>query len=296
MNARQLEVFRSIMRNETLTAAAQELNVSQPAISKLLRHFESQLGYLLFERIGNRLIPTPEAHLLFKDADRVFREIEVVKELAGRIKKQKVGLLRIGTSAPPAFSLLPEAIKRFRAKNPEIKVVVHTMSASQVGEEILVGEVDLGLTLSTIHLPKVARETLCTRPVVAVLPSDSPLTHKSSISVADLKDQHLISYGSHAEMGPVLDNVFEENGSRREVSIEISLSISAVPLVAAGLGIGLVDGFVPWGKFQGIVSRPFEPRILLDLCLATPSNRPMSRYCHEFCQILRTLAASMPAD
>ena len=54
MNVRQLEVFRAIMRNGTLTAAAEALRVSQPAVSKVLRHFESQIGYLLFERLGGR--------------------------------------------------------------------------------------------------------------------------------------------------------------------------------------------------------------------------------------------------
>jgi DNA-binding transcriptional LysR family regulator len=79
MNARQLEVFRAIMRNGSMTAAAEALHVSQPAVSKILRHFESQLGYTLFERLGGRLLPTMEARLRFDDADRMFREIEAVR-------------------------------------------------------------------------------------------------------------------------------------------------------------------------------------------------------------------------
>jgi DNA-binding transcriptional LysR family regulator len=82
MNARQLEVFRAVMRNRSLTAAAEALHVSQPAVSKLLRHFETQIGYKLFERLGGRLVPTAEAQLLYRDADRIFREIEVLKGLS----------------------------------------------------------------------------------------------------------------------------------------------------------------------------------------------------------------------
>ena len=92
MNARKLEVFRAVMRNGSLTAAAQALNVSQPAVSKTLRHFEDQIGYPLFDRIGGRLRATPEAHLLYEDADRVFREIEAVRDLALRIKEHRIGL------------------------------------------------------------------------------------------------------------------------------------------------------------------------------------------------------------
>lgn len=121
MNARQLEVFRAIMRNRTLTAAAAALHVSQPAISKVLRHLESQIGYSLFERVRGRLIPTAEAQLLFKDADRIFREIEVLKLFSNRIRDREVGLIRIAASAPPSFpscrrpfSASPSAIRRSR--------------------------------------------------------------------------------------------------------------------------------------------------------------------------------------
>lgn len=79
MNARQLEIFRAIMRDGSVTAAANSLAVSQPGVSKVLHHLESQAGYKLFERIGGRLVPTMEAHLIYEDADRVFRELEVLK-------------------------------------------------------------------------------------------------------------------------------------------------------------------------------------------------------------------------
>src|SRR5207245_4038809 len=118
MNARQLEVFRAIMRNRSLTAAAESLHVSQPAVSKVLRHFEIQIGYKLFERLGGRLVPTAEAQLLYRDADRIFREIVVLQGLSDRIRDKQLGLLRVGASAPPTFALLPHAIERFRPRNP----------------------------------------------------------------------------------------------------------------------------------------------------------------------------------
>jgi molybdate transport repressor ModE-like protein len=86
MNARHLEIFRAIMRHGSLTAAAEALHVSQPAVSKMLRHFESVIGYKLFERISGRLAATPEARLLYRDADRIFREIEALRVFSDRIR------------------------------------------------------------------------------------------------------------------------------------------------------------------------------------------------------------------
>ncbi|MFT4185399.1 MAG: LysR family transcriptional regulator, partial [Rhizobium sp.] len=105
MNPRQLEIFRAIMRDGTLTAAANSLGISQPAASKFLHHLEDQLGYTLFDRIGGRLVPTMEANLLFADADRVFREIEALKSLARDIGARKIGLLRLGISLAVTYSV-----------------------------------------------------------------------------------------------------------------------------------------------------------------------------------------------
>ncbi|RVT92212.1 LysR family transcriptional regulator [Rhodovarius crocodyli] len=287
MNIRQLEIFRAIMRSGTLTAAAETLHISQPAVSKMLRHFESQLGYALFDRIGGRLVPTAEAELLFADADHLFREFEVVRDLAVRIRERKVGLLRIGASAPPTFALLPGVIARFKARNPEVKLIVRTLPAEELSEMIAVGEVDLGLTLSTIRAPMVRTELLRASPVVVLMHPDHPLAGLPHVTPPDLKGETLISYGSHADVGPPMDQAFERAGMTRTVHIEITPSISAVPLVRAGLGVALVDGLMPWADFPGIVARPFLPTVLMSLSLVTNGGRPPARFVREFTKHIR---------
>ena len=89
MNARQIEVFRTIMRCGTLTAAAQALNVSQPALSQLLLHAEDQLGFRLFQRLHGRLTPTPEAHQLFPEAERLYRDLEGFRRFAVDLRHGK---------------------------------------------------------------------------------------------------------------------------------------------------------------------------------------------------------------
>jgi DNA-binding transcriptional LysR family regulator len=292
MNARQLEVFRAIMRSGTLTAAAQLLNVSQPAISKILRHLEGQLGYRLFERAGGRLHATAEAQLLFADADRVFREIETVRDLATRIREKRVGLLRIGASAPPTFAVLPQALAAFQARHPEVKLVLRTLPAEELSEKILVGEVDLGLTLSSIRVPMVQAELLVTTEVIALLPSASPLARRPVLEPADIATQRLISYGSHADVGPLLDAAFERAGLARRVHIEVSSGFSALPLVQAGLGVALVDGMLPWAGFPGVVARAFRPRVLMSLSLVTSGARPASRFVRDIAQDIRAAVAA----
>ena len=293
MNARQLEVFRAVMRQGSLTAAAEALHVSQPAVSKVLRHFESQIGYRLFERVGGRLVATAEAHLLFRDADRIFREIEVLKGFSDRIRDKRLGLLRIAASAPPTFALLPAAAERFRRRNPGTRLVLQTLPAEEIGERLLIGDIDLSLTMTEIPEPQVRSETIGHAEIVALMRADSPLTALEVVTPPDLAEQTLISYGSGPPVGRMLDQAFEDCGCRREPHIEIMLSIAAAPLVARGLGVALVDGLIPWANFGELVVRPFRPRSALDIVLTTSTTLPKSRFVREFARDLQAALADL---
>ena len=295
MNARQLQVFRAIMRNRTLTAAAAALNVSQPAVSKLLRHLENQLGYKLFERISGRLVPTAEAQLLFKDADRIFREIEVLKQFSNRVRDRQIGLLRVAASAPASFSILPAAIQRFAKRNPAVRLIVHTLPAEEIAERIVIGDLDLALTMTAVPEPSIHSEVLGSASIVCVMHRDSPLARRPEITPELLRDQALISYGSATPPGRILDEVFEKLGFRREPQIEISMSITAAPLVQRNLGVALVDGLVPWTIYDKVVVRPFKPTAKLPIVLLSSGAWAPSRFTKEFGRDIRASLSDLSA-
>ncbi|MEO8134708.1 MAG: LysR family transcriptional regulator [Betaproteobacteria bacterium] len=293
MNARQLEVFRAIMRNRSLTAAAEALHVSQPAVSKLLRHFELQIGYKLFERLGGRLVPTAEAQLLYRDADRIFREIEALKGLSDRIRDKQLGLLRIGASAPPTFAVLPHATERFRQRNPGLRIVLQTLPAEAIDEHILIGDIDLGVTMQRSGEAQIRCESLGKAGIVALMRDDSPLAALDVVTPTDLAGPALISYGANTPAGALLDVAFTEAGVARQVQIEISLSIAALPLVQRGLGVALVDGLVPWTSYGAFAVRPFRPEVSLEIVLSTSALRPQTRYGREYARDLRAAMAEL---
>jgi len=293
MNLRHLEVFRAIMRMGSLTAAAESLNVSQPAVSKVLRHFEAQIGYRLFERVGGRLAPTAEAHLLFRDADRIFREVEVLRDFSNRIRDKQIGLLRIAASAPPTFALLPHAMERFRKRNPGTRLVVHTLPAEQIGERIVIGDIDLGLTMAPITEPHVRSTVIGTTEIVAVMRADWPLAVRETVTPHDLSGETIISYGAQPFAGRLLDRVFNEAGIERVAHMEITLSITAAPLVARGLGVAIVDGLMPWQTFGDLVVRPFRPRQGLNIILSTSTALPQSRFVREFSRDLQAAVTEL---
>jgi DNA-binding transcriptional LysR family regulator len=289
MNARQLEVFRAIMRDGTVTAAANSLGVSQPALSKVLMHLEQQLGYALFDRIAGRLVPTMEANLLFADADRVFKHIEALKTLAGTIGAQKIGLLRIGASLPVTYSLLPPVLGALRKHHPEVKIHLHTVPKREIIEALIVGDIDVAITLSPISAPTVRSQLLAKVAIVAVMRKDDPLADREVVRPEDLDERPLISYGSHAEVGADLDDAFAAVGRKRDIAIQIASSVGAAPLVREGLGIALVDGLVAWHGFEGLAARPFSPHVDMQVAVSINDARSESRFLQPFLAALRTV-------
>lgn len=277
MNARQIEVFRTIMRCGTLTGAAQALNVSQPALSQLLLHAEDQLGFKLFRRLRGRLAPTPEAIQLFPEAERLHRDLESFRGFAADLKHGKAGTVRLAASAPPALSFVPGALTAFRRAAPGIRLGAFVVPFHVACEMVGQGDADLGVAISDVPTPLVQIETIGRSEVVCVLPEGHPLTERSAVGVADLEGETLISYRPRTVPGMLLDQAFSRQGASFHTQIEIDVSMIALSFVQQGIGIALVDGLLPWGSFPGLVVRPFRPAVALPVTLLVSTRRPLSR-------------------
>jgi len=123
LNLRHIEIFHAIMRTGSMTAAAQALNISQPAVSAVLKHFESRLQMPLFKRVGGRLKPTPEALALLPDIAEIFTRLDAIerfsRDLAGGSTLQP--LLRTGSVVPNRMlDRWQRRRKRGRRSLPEI--------------------------------------------------------------------------------------------------------------------------------------------------------------------------------
>lgn len=119
VNLRQLEILRALVRHRTTIAAAEELALSQPAVSNALKRMEAQAGFALFHRINNRLFPTQEALTLHEEGEAIFA---LHAKLEGRIRDlrdSRSGYLAIMGTPPLAYSLIPPAMSAFLKTRPK---------------------------------------------------------------------------------------------------------------------------------------------------------------------------------
>ncbi|MGE0717589.1 MAG: LysR family transcriptional regulator [Alphaproteobacteria bacterium] len=282
MKARHLEIFHAIMRNGTITDAARQLGISQPAVSKAIALAESDLKLKLFRRVRGRLFPTLEAESLFPDADRLMRELGAIQRHATDLRDGKAGLLRMAASSSLAVSIVPAALANFRRDKPGVQIVSHLLPAADVAAMVGSNEVDLGLTLSPVVIPGLRVRSLAATEMACALPESHPLAARDVIHPGDLAGLPLISFSSQTFFGRLLDEAFEQEGATRRVTIELAMALHAGTLVRAGAGVGILDGFLPMVGIAGIVWRPFRPRVLLPVNLVTAETRPASRFAAEF--------------
>src|SRR5690349_9832534 len=110
MNLRQLEVFYAIMRTGSVTAAARHLNVTQPAVSAVLKHFEAQSKIRLFRRVGGRLQPTPEAEAIFPDVAEIHGRLDAVDRFMSDLALGRVGTLTLASSLTIANGVVAKCV------------------------------------------------------------------------------------------------------------------------------------------------------------------------------------------
>ena len=277
MNARQIEVFRTIMRVGTLTGAAQALNVSQPALSQLLLHAEDQLGFKLFRRLRGRLVPTPEAVELFPEAERLHRDLDGFRRFAQQLRHGVVGRVRLVSSAPPSLSFVPRALAAFRRAAPGVRLSSYILPVEAAMEMLGRGDADLGIAMSDVPAPMVQAQVIGHTQVVCVVPQGHALAQRDAVEAGDLAAEALISYRMESLPGLLLAQAFSRAGATFRTQVEIDVSVIALSFVQQGIGVALVDGLIPWTSFPGLAVRPFRPVVRLPIAVLTGTRRPLSR-------------------
>lgn len=278
MKLRQLEIFAAIMKTGSVTAAARLLNLSQPSVSTSLRHFEDQLGFELLKRVKGRLMPTPEASILYQHVEDVALRVEGISRIACDLKEGARGTVTVAATPTMAATLLAPAVARFRQARPDVQVIFRTLSRYEVARRLTTGEADFGLIQSMEQIGTLTGENILENRIICVMPKDHPLAALDMITPNDLEPYPLISYHSDTVIGVSIAKVFTSRGCERRVELQTSLSHTACCLADQGCGVALFDQLgLCIGNFPNLVKRSFVPQIRYPVKLLTSTDWPASR-------------------
>jgi len=292
-----LHAFRAVMEGGTVTEAAKRLGRTQPQVSRILANLEQDLGFDLFARHRQRLLPTPEGRAFYREAVRILAGMDQIEEVAHDIRLQRDARLRILAPPHAAQWLLPSACARFAAEHPQIGYSLEVVTRRIVHEWVAGHQFDLGIVSSPIVHPAVQCLFFARVEVVAVVPKGHPYAQRTVLRPADLAHQNFIALKPYT----LLRDYTERTLIRRNVPIviraETSTGYAACQLVSAGMGITLADPFTA-GALNGrdVVIRRWRPRFDLRYAFLLPNDMKPSPVVQAFMRTVTDTAVSLAPD
>ena len=290
LNPRQIEAFRWVMLRGSVTAAAHELHVSQPAVSRLIRDFEAATGLVLFERHGNQLVPTPEAALLLGEVERYASGLQAVERFSSDLRTRRRGSLRVIALPAMAMGYLPRLVAAFVRDRPLSSVHLHGMPSHLVIEAVAAGQADIGFAAAPAERLGLRIEPLPAHAVLAV-PVGHRLASRRRIGLRDLAGERVIALAEPNIFSSRTDTLL--SGVDCEIVATTPLSGIACSLVSNGLGVAIVDPFsITDVDRHGVVAIAIEPAIDVRIAIVTAAARRMPALAEAFLEFFA--AASVP--
>lgn len=285
---RHIEAFRAVMIRGTTTEAALLLHTSQPVVSKLIARFQSTSGLKLFELHKGRLVPTPEARVLFNVIERSYVGLEQIGQTIAELRGTHSGRIQLGCLPSLCMSVLPGLVKRFMVDHAGVEVVIETVSSVLVREGVASGRLDFGVVSRNIDTAGTDIQPLARVNAVAVMSPGHPLASRDLVRVEDLDGIDYLAASRRDDMHGTMFGLFARHGIRPRVVSETTYSSTICMLALNGVGIGIVSPFVvPDMQRLGLVVKEFRPRVPVELAILTPKDAPASRLSSEFIELLR---------
>lgn len=292
MNLWYLEVFREVMRADSVSKAAQNLGRTQPAISATLAKLERHIGYELFERKNGRLHPVPEAHYLLAEAEQVLERVSVLEHAMRAGSGLASDQLQIACMPAIAEFFMPQVIARFAQTHPHTRFSLQAPSSAMVYDRISAQQFDVGLAESRPGA-ELVNEELFEVACVCALPAGDPLGKKSFVTPRDLHERPCATFLPEHFIARQLHESFAAAGAGLNVQYELQNGAAQYPLIAEGLAFGVFSPLTQW-LYQQIHTRgericfvAMRPAINYRFAILTPAHRTLSRLAQEFVRTLR---------
>lgn len=237
LEVRHLRMMDAVTRHGTVTRAAADLNLTQPALSHQLRDLEDRLGVPLFERQARRMVPTAAGERLAAAARRLLDDLSAAEAEVRQAERQPVVPLRISTGCYTCYHWLPSRLIEMRRRFPHVEIHVAADYTRRPIEGLLEGAVDLAIVSDPVKHAGLWSEPLFSDDVLLVVSADHPLAGSDHVAPTALADQTLIVYNAPLDQLSLFRDLLRPAGVRPRETIQIELTEAIVEMVRAGLGV-----------------------------------------------------------
>lgn len=243
MKFHQLKYIHEVVKQKlNISAAAEVLHTSQPGVSKQIQLLEDELNLQIFQRHGKRLVGITEpGSVIVSLAERVMHEMENIKRVGEEFANISTGELAIATTHTQARYKLPMAVKSFMTLHPQVKLTIHQGSPTQVSEQVVHGEADIGIATESIS----SYESLLCLPCYqwnrcVVVPHEHPLLQEPTLTLKVIAKYPIVTYDYAFTGSTLVNKVFHDAGVEPNVVLTAIDADVIKTYVALGLGVGLL--------------------------------------------------------
>ncbi|BBX62768.1 putative transcriptional regulator [Mycobacterium saskatchewanense] len=276
------EWFVTLAELEHVTAAADQLHLAQPTLTRMLARLERQLGVALFDRHGRRLALNTYGRIFYEHARRAQLELDSARRAIDDLSNPSVSEIRLGFLGSFGSTVVPRLIAGFKATSPRVNFTLHEGAAESIGDLVHSGSVDIGVVSPRSRKPNLAWRSLFRQRLGVAVPRGHRLSNAAAVSMTDLADEPFVAMHPGFGMRRLLDELCAAAQFRPRIVLESATLSTTSGLVAAGLGISLlpIDGSEhPHGV--GVL-RLADADAYREVGMIWDSARPLSRPARDF--------------
>jgi len=252
MEDHRLKAYCLVVETKSFSRAAQAKNMTQSAMSRLVKSLEEELGVKLLHRKGKAALPTPEGRLFYDHAGKILEDYALMaRDIMTSVHAAK-GALRLGSSRTPAVHLLPQVLYEFSKAHPGISLDLSVCKASSVFRDLRESKIDVGLVEGNIIDKTFSADVIADDEIVVIASEIHPLTIKKSITFQDLIAEPFILPDRGSGTRELIDEVFRAAGiDPRHIKARMTLGSPEliVQMVQAGMGIAFAS---KWSVFMAV--------------------------------------------
>ncbi len=236
---RQLSIFDAVARHGSISRAASELNLTQPAVSMQVKQLEDQIGLKLIEQIGKRMCLTEAGQVLRVHADRINAQISELETAMEEFHALERGVLRLAVVSTANY-FLPERIADFTRRHPGVRVSLAVVNRDAVLASLAENRTDLAITGAPPETADVIARNFMDNPLVVIGPPDHPLAGEKTIPIARLADETIVLREPGSGTRATIERYLSEHKVPYRPGCELSSNEAVKQAVQAGLGIAIV--------------------------------------------------------
>jgi len=250
MNLNQLKLFYLSIKHRSLSAAAAELNITQPAVTKGIQRLQEYYEIRFVERVGKKLTLTKAGQALYDIAESIFSLEKVAEERIRSFQAEQGQQIIIHTSESFGAYYLPAILHRFTSAHPTVKVKVDILSTEKVVETTLALQNDIGfISYPVKHAKLILQEVLEERLVIIVAP-EHRLANKAALTPNDLADKAMVMHEQGSALQKAIDRFTDDQNIRLSKHLEFSNNEAIKRAVAEGDGIAIISEKVAAEEIQ----------------------------------------------